>query len=80
LRRRLSIDQIGHRLGLGQIHALVLKGAAGKFTRLGHPQAQPVQRIQNPLNHRHAAVEVKLGGILARIAGRTREPKHQTVV
>jgi hypothetical protein len=76
LGRRLSINQIGYRLGLGQIHALVLKGAAGKFTRLRHPQAQPIEPIENALNHRHAAMEMKLGGILARIAGRTGEPQY----
>jgi hypothetical protein len=80
LRRRLGIDQIGHRLGLRQVHTLVLKGAAGKLPRLGHPQSQPIEPFQNALYHRHAAMEMKLGGILTRIASRAGEPQHQPIV
>jgi hypothetical protein len=61
LSRRLGIDKIGYRLGLGQIHALVLKGAACKFTWPCHAQTQPIENIQNALDHSYAAMEMKLG-------------------
>ena len=38
LRLGFGMNQVGNRLGLGQIHLAVFKGAAGEFARFGHPE------------------------------------------
>jgi hypothetical protein len=36
-----GVDQVGHRLGLGQVQLVVQEGALGELARLGQAQGQP---------------------------------------
>ncbi len=80
LRLGLGGGEIGHRLGLGQVELAVQKRPAGEFARLGEAQPEPAQDLHQPGNDRAAAVQVKLGDILAGAAVRRRKPQHEAVV
>ena len=74
--------QVGQGFGLGQIHFVVLEGTPGELSRLGGPQAgDAAQKRQAELSiNSAAAVEMKLGHILAGETVRRRKPQHQSVV
>ena len=77
---RLSVDQVGDPLGLGEVELAVLKGAPREFARIGRAQAQIDQRLLQGLNDRDAAMQVKLAAILAGVAVGAGEPQHQGFV
>ncbi len=78
--RRLGGHQIADRLGLDQVHPPVEEGPPGELAGLGRPRAEPHQRVRHPGDYRPAGVQMQLGGILARIAARPRQPQHQRLV
>jgi hypothetical protein len=66
---RFGVDQVGQRLGLGQVEFAVLDRPSGEFARLGGSQARdPPQRAQHGLDHGAAAMDMEFGDILARKA------------
>ena len=80
LRLGLGGGEIGDRLGLGQVELAVQKRAAGELARLGEPQPEAGQHLDNSGEHGAAAMQMKFGDILAGSAIRRREPQHQPVV
>uniref|UniRef100_A0A0N5A6W0 PE-PGRS family protein n=1 Tax=Parastrongyloides trichosuri TaxID=131310 RepID=A0A0N5A6W0_PARTI len=77
---RFSVDEVSDRLGLGQIHAAVLKGATGELARLGGTQAERDQGGAGRLDDGAAAVQVQLGRVLAGIGARGDEAQYQGLV
>ena len=80
LRLGFGVDQVGHAFGLGQVQLAVLEGPPGELPGLGQPQAQAAQRPAERIHHGRAAVHVKLGGVLAGVAGRPGKPEHEGAV
>ena len=81
LRLGLGADQVGERLDLGEVELAVLEGAAGELAGLRQPQAlDPAERRQHRGDHRAAAVELKLGHVLAGLAARAGKPERQRLV
>ena len=81
LRLGLGADQVGERLDLGEVELAVLEGAARELAGLRHPQARdPAERRQRGGDHGAAAVELKLGHVLAGLAARPGKPQHQRLV
>ena len=76
----LRIDQVRHRLGLGQVQLAVLERPAGEFARLGQPQAQPEQGVGYGIHHRAAAVQLQLRAVLAGDAGGAGKPEHEGLI
>jgi len=72
-----GVNQVGDRLGLGEIQASALEGPTSEFPRLGWDQSQVPQRLAHPLDHSGAPVQMQLGAIFAREARRGGKPKHQ---
>ncbi len=76
----LGVDQVRHRLGLGQIELAVLERPPGEFPRLRQPQAKSQERFGDGVDHRGPAMQVQFGRILACVAARSGRPKHQGLV
>ena len=65
----LGLEQFGEALGLGQVDLAVEQGAAGEFAGLRLADAgEAGQRRQQRLDHRFAAMALKLNDILAGVA------------
>ena len=76
LRLGLGLEQVGEPLGLGEVDAAVLEGAAGELAGLGGAQAlHPAERREHAGDDRAAAMEMQLGDILAGRALRAREAR-----
>ncbi len=77
----LGIDQIGHRLGLGQVEAAVIEGLAREITRAGRPQLRKLgQGPQRRRANRAAAMEMEFRHILAGLAFGAGKPEHERIV
>jgi hypothetical protein len=66
-----GVDEIGHRLGLRQVHLAIQEGALGELARLGHAGAVIEQALQHHLRREVAPVardldEVFPGGGIGR--------------
>ena len=72
LRFGLGSDEVGDRLGLGQIELAVEKSAAGELAWLGEPQAERRERLHHRGEHGPAAVQMQFGDVLASHAARRR--------
>ncbi|ANY61086.1 hypothetical protein MA05_01965 [Comamonas aquatica] len=94
-RRRLGagVDQVGNRLGLGQVDLVVEEGALGELTGLGQAQAGQDRGAVGPrrlrglqaarqqqLQHHGAAVGLQLQHVLAGVAVRAGEVQRQAMV
>jgi len=74
-------DQVGDRLGLGEVELAVLEGAAREFAGLGQPaEAQSADRLQGALDHGAPAMQVQLGHRLAGLGVRRLEPHDQPAI
>ena len=81
LRLGLGIDQIGEALDLGEIELAVLERAPRELAGLGEPHAgEGEQRIEHGADHGAAAMQLKLGHVLAGEARRRREPEHEAAI
>ena len=77
----LGRHQVGDPLGLGEIEAACLEGAAGELAGLGRAQAGKArERVRERVQDRRPAVDVELRHVLARGAGRRREPEGKAPV
>ena len=76
LRVRFGGDQIEHRLRRDKVQLAVQEGAACELPRFGGTQARGRQGARDGANDSWAGVQMKLGGILARIGSGTRQPQH----
>src|SRR5690606_2435688 len=73
-------DQVGDRLGLGQVQASVETGTLTELARARVHRAQlPAAREQLP-QHRQAAVRLQFDHVLAGVAGRRHEQQRDAVV
>ena len=75
-----GMNQIRHRLGLGQIDAPIEKGAPRKFTGRGQARAFFENRIQNQLGREQPAVAGDLDHILAGEGARRAHDGHEHLV
>ena len=81
LRLGLGVDQVGQRLDLGEVELAVLEGAPGELARLRQPQPRdPAERRQHRRDHGAAAMQLKLGHVLAGLAARAGKPERQRLV
>ena len=81
LRLGLGLHEIGQTFDLGEIELAVLERAAGELARLGEPHAGEREHgVDHRADHGAAAMDVKLGHVLAGEARRRREPQHQAAV
>ena len=62
-----GVDQVGHRLGLAQLHFAVEEGALGELARLGGADTELQDRLEYRLRDQHPAVAGDLGRLLAGI-------------
>ena len=70
----LRHHQVGEAFDRGEIELAVLEGAAGELAGLGRAQALDLaERGERGGDHRAAAVQLQLGGVLAGFAMRRRE-------
>ncbi len=67
-RRGFGVDQVGHRLGAGQVQLAAQKRPPGELPRLGLPHPGGEQRLQPQRQHGGGAVALQLGGILPGVA------------
>ena len=63
--RALAGDQVGHGLGLAQVHLPVQEGALREFTRQGHARTGAEQGLQQALLHIGGAVHGELREVLS---------------
>ena len=63
--RRAGLDQVGNRLGLGQVQLVVEKGTAGELARLRQPRTEFQAASQQLLHHHWAAVALQFEHVLA---------------
>ena len=81
LRLGLGLHQIGQAFDLGEIELAVLERAARELAGLGEPNAVEQQGgVDRRADYGAAAMDMKLGHVLAGEARRTREPQHQAAV
>ncbi len=81
LRRRLGVDQVGKTFDGGEIELAVLESAAGELAGFRRAQAFDARkRRERAGDHRAAAVQLKLGDILAGLARRRRKKKRERLV
>ena len=81
LRLGLGLHEIGQALDLGEIELAVLERAARELAGLGEPRAvEREHRVDHRADHGAAAMDVKLGHVLAGEARRRREQQHQAAV
>ena len=81
LRLGLGLHEIGQAFDLGEIELAVLERAARELAGLGEPRAgEREHRVDHRADHGAAAMDVKLGHVLAGEARRRREPQHQAAV
>ena len=90
LRRRLGgsfggrVDQVGHRLGLGQVELVVQKSAAREFARFGQAQIHAASRFQHAtqqhLQHDRTAVALQFEHVFTGVRMRTGEVQGQAFV
>jgi hypothetical protein len=84
--RRLGagVDQVGHRLGLGQVEAVVEESATGELPRRRQPQADRAPRLQaagqQHLQHHRPAVALQFEHRLAGVRVRRREQQRDAFV
>jgi hypothetical protein len=71
----LGVDHVGHRLGLGEIHAPVQEGAAGELPGFGRSGSRDQERLQHAARHEHAPMTCDLHGVFA--GERLGPPKHR---
>ena len=65
----------------GKVEPAILEGAPGELAGLGRAQAvEPAERVEHRGNHGAAAVQMKLGDVLAGETGGGRKPQHQGIV
>ncbi len=77
----VGIDQVGQALDLRQAELAMLEGAAGELARLRRPQPlHPRQRLEHAGDHRAPAMQLQLGNVLAGLAVRAFEKKHQSLI
>ena len=78
---RFSCDKIRQALNLGQVEFPVLERPPGELPRLGKTRAADFQNpVDHSLDHGAAAMDLKLGHVLASEAGRGRKPQHEAPV
>ena len=78
---RFSRHQVGEAFHRGEIELAVLEGAAGELAGLGGLEAiDAAERSKHRGDHRAAAVQLQLGGVLAGLALRRRKPQDQRLV
>ena len=79
-----GVDQVGYRLGLGQVDLVVQKGPLAEFTRPRQPQTQTLAKLQaarhQQLQHHRAAVGLQFQHVFAGVGGRRREVDCQALV
>ena len=80
-----GVDQVGHRLGLGQVELAVEKGALGELARLGQAQARSPapacrQRASSSCSTHRAAMGLQLEHVFAGVGVRRREVQRQALV
>ncbi|MNS96004.1 hypothetical protein D3C72_1302850 [compost metagenome] len=80
LRAGLGVDQVGHGLGLGQIHAAVLEGATGELARFGRADIEGDQGATGGLDHSPAAMQMQLGAVFAGIGVGAGETQDQGLI
>ncbi len=74
---RFGVDQVGQALDLGEIELAVEESPARELSRLGEAAARHfAERIERGSDDGAAAVKLKFGQILARLARRAGEPEH----
>ena len=66
----LRVNEVGHRLGLGQVQPAVEEGPAGKLTRSGLAHTLGKESLQPQGEHRRGPVALELRRVLAGIAPR----------
>jgi hypothetical protein len=77
----VGVDEIVEAFGFGEVELAVFERAPGKFAGLGGANmVEPRQRREQRGQHRPAAMDVKLGDILAGRTGRARKPQHHCIV
>ncbi|CAN4037288.1 putative conserved protein, contains double-stranded beta-helix domain, partial [Dysosmobacter welbionis] len=76
----LRVDQVHHRLRLGQVHPAVQKRPLGELPRLGLPGPGSEEGRQQLPQHHGGAVAVKLCAVLPGVAARPREPHRKAPV
>ena len=81
---RGRVDQVGHGLGLGQVHAVVEEGAAGELAGLGQAQALVAAggqaAVEHAAQHGGTAVALQLQHVLAGIGMRGAEVQRDAFV
>jgi hypothetical protein len=88
-----GVDQVGHRLGLGQVELVVEEGALGELAGLGQAQAGQARLAgvgalqrrlqaarQQQLQHHRAAVGLQFQHVFAGVAVRRGKVQRQPVV
>ena len=78
--RGRGIDQVGDRLGLGQIHLAVEEGAAAEFTGFGQPGAEVEAAREQHLHDDRAAVALQFEDVFAGKGMRIREKQQNSAV
>ena len=83
-RARVGFDQVGHGLGLRQVHAVVQISALREFARARRTQTDGLARLKTALeNHllqSRSPMSLNLENVLARVGGRRLKVKHDRAV
>lgn len=73
-------DEIGDRLGLGQVHLAVEEGAAREFAGAGRTRPGGQDGVQETPGRRAPAMPLKLHDLLPRVTARGLEDEHDALV
>ena len=75
-----GVDQVGDRLGLGQVELVVEEGPLGEFARAGQAGAQLQAALQQQVHDHRAAVALQLQHVLAGEGVGAGEPEGDALV